>query len=161
MKKIFAIFAAVLFCGAMMTSCNKENTTTDSQSFTKADLVGTWEGTYFGTTQLEGESQNVSYTIGWTLTLNPQGAPTVGSLAYKLNVTGYEEISNTVNVNAYDVRQNTTSGYISLVAATAAGILDNSIDFSIALNAKSITGTFQVFTSDAPFLGGETTLHKK
>ncbi|MBQ6683814.1 MAG: hypothetical protein IJM74_06900 [Bacteroidales bacterium] len=161
MKKIFAMLTAILLCGAMMTSCNKENKNENPQGPTKADLVGTWEGTYSGTTLIEDEDQNVNYTITWTLTMNPEGSPMVGSLSYKLNLTGYEEINRTVNISSYDVRQNTYSGYIILAASSGSGILDNSINFDIDLKAKTLSGTFQAFTSGASFLGGETILHKK
>ena len=161
MKKIFAMLTAILLCGAMMTSCNKENKNEYPQGPTKADLVGTWEGTYSGTTLIEDEDQNVNYTIVWTLTMNPEGSPMVGSLSYKLNLTGYEEVNRTVNISSYDVRQNTYSGYIILAASSGSGILDNSINFDIDLKAKTLSGTFQAFTSGASFLGGETILHKK
>ena len=85
----------------------------------------------------------------------------VGSLSYKLNLTGYEEINRTVNISSYDVRQNTYSGYIILAASSGSGILDNSINFDIDLKAKTLSGNLQAFTSGASFLGGETILHKK
>ncbi|MBR5353216.1 MAG: hypothetical protein IK126_05835 [Bacteroidales bacterium] len=161
MKKLFTILTTVLFCGALMVSCNKENKEDNTKLPTKADLVGTWEGSYSGTATLE-EKQNVSYTIVWTLIMNPENAATFGSLSYKLNITGYEELVRTVGITGYGVRQNTDHGYVNIAAGgPQAGILDPSIDFSIDLKAKTLTGTFQAQTSQIIDLGGETTLHKK
>lgn len=144
-----------------MVSCNKENKEDNTKLPTKADLVGTWEGSYSGTATLE-EKQSVNYTIVWTLTMNPENAATFGSLSYKLNITGYEELVRTVGITGYGVRQNTDHGYVNIAAGgPQAGILDPSIDFSIDLKAKTLTGTFQAQTSEIIDLGGETTLHKK
>ena len=96
-----------------MVSCNKENKGDNTKLPTKADLVGTWEGSYSGTATLE-EKQSVSYTIVWTLTMNPKNAATFGSLSYKLNITGYEELVRTVGITGYGVRQNTDHGSFSL-----------------------------------------------
>lgn len=93
MKKLFTILTTVLFCGALMVSCNKENKEDNTKLPTKADLVGTWEGSYSGTATLE-EKQSVNYTIVWTLTMNPENSATFGSLSYKLNITGYEELTH-------------------------------------------------------------------
>ena len=164
MKKLFTILTTVLFCGALMVSCNKEtdNNEDNTKLPTKADLVGTWEGSFSGTTTLDEEKQNVSYTIVWTLTMNPENSATFGSLSYKLNLTGYEELVRSVGISGYGVRQNTDHGYVNIAAGgPQAGILEPSIDFSIDLKAKTLTGTFQAFTSQASFLGGETTLNKK
>ena len=76
MKKIFAMLAAIFFCGAMMISCNKDNKEENPTFPTKADMVGTWEGTFTGTATLGKASEN--YTIKWTLVLNPEGSSTVG-----------------------------------------------------------------------------------
>ena len=81
MKKLFTILTTVLFCGALMVSCNKEtdNNEDNTKLPTKADLVGTWEGSFSGTTTLDEEKQNVSYTIVWTLTMNPENSTITGS----------------------------------------------------------------------------------
>ena len=38
MKKIFAMLAAVLFCGAMFVSCNKETDTIENRPSSEADV---------------------------------------------------------------------------------------------------------------------------
>ena len=72
MKKLFVMFAAVLFCGAMFVSCTKETDTIEnrpssSTDVNPADLIGAWEGTYNGSTNYQ--SQQLTYTIKWTANL--------------------------------------------------------------------------------------------
>ena len=43
MKKIFAMLAAIFFCGAMMISCNKDNKEEQPTFPTKADMVRFWK----------------------------------------------------------------------------------------------------------------------
>ena len=165
MKKIFTMIAAVLCCGTMMFSCDKEDTekNNNDQGPAKTDMVGTWEGTYSGTASI-GE-QNENYSVTWTLTLNPEGSATIGSLKYATTFTTLENMENQVPVTDYYVRQNTNTGRIVIVALHSAGITDEMIDFDINLSAKTMTGNLQLSCSvsedDYVTFGGETTLNKK
>lgn len=163
MKKVFAMFAAILFCGSMMVSCNKDdnNNNDNTPSPTKADMVGTWTGTYTGTAVIEGSNKN--YTLNWTLTLNPENAANVGSLSYTTTGITLEEPSYNVVVNDYYVRQNTDIGRIMLTGNRTAGIIEDAIDFDIDLSAKTLKGTLQVHLGGEEMvtLGGETTLTKQ
>lgn len=163
MKKVFAMFAAILFCGSMMVSCNKDdnNNNDNTPSPTKADMVGTWTGTYTGTAMIEGSNEN--YTINWTLTLNPENADNVGSLRYTATFTTMQDLSYNVVVNDYYVLQNTDIGRIMLTGNRIAGIIEDAIDFDINLSAKTLKSTLQVHLSgeDMVTLGGETTLTRQ
>jgi hypothetical protein len=163
MKKIFAMFAAILFCGSMMVSCSKDDDKNDdsTQYPTKADMVGTWTGTYTGTAMVEGNNEN--YTLNWTLTLNPENANTVGVLRYTATFTTLQDLSFDVVVNDYYVRENTNTGRIKLTGNQMAGIVEDMIDFDIDLSAKTLKGTLEVHTAgeDMVTLGGETTLTKQ
>ena len=162
MKKIFAMLAAIFFCGAMMISCNKDNKEENPTFPTKADMVGTWEGTFTGNTTIDNASEN--YTIEWTLILNPEGSSTVGSLKYTAKFATMQDITGQVPVTDYYTKQNTTIGRILIVGGPNFGLLDEIIDFNKDLTAKTLTGILDVYAStdnDAIRLGGETTLHKK
>lgn len=164
MKKIFAMLAAILLCGSMMVSCNKDDntpTTPTTNNPTKADMVGTWEGSFQGNTTIENVAEN--YTINWVLTLNAEGSNTVGSLKYNATINGYEDLAHEVVVNDYYVRQNTDIGRICLTGNHPAGILEDMIDFDIDLSAKTLKGTLMVHTGgeDGVTIGGTTTLNKK
>ena len=162
MKKIFAMLAAIFFCGAMMISCNKDNKEEQHTLPTKADMVGTWEGTFTGTATLGKASEN--YTIKWTLVLNPEGSSTVGSLKYTASFATMQDITGQVPVTDYYTKQNTNIGRILIAGGPNFGLLDEIIDFDMNLTAKTLTGILDVYTStddDSIRLGGETTLHKK
>ena len=164
MKKIFAMLAAILFCGAMMVSCNKDdNKDNDNPKFpTKADMAGTWEGNFQGTTTIE--EQNKAYTISWVLTLNPEGSNTVGNIKYTAKINGMEDISHEVVVNNYYALENVMRGRICLTGNMQAGIAEDMIDFDIDLNAKTMTASLTANFSageDLVTIGGETTLKKK
>lgn len=166
MKKIFTMIAAVLCCGAMMISCNKDNkedNNNNNQGPTKTDMVGTWQGTYSGTASIGGQNEN--YSINWTITLNPEGSATVGSLKYVTTFTNYQNMENQVPVTDYYVRQNTNTGRIVISGGRPAGFSDEMFDFDINLSAKTFKGNLQ-FTAtlgndDYATFGGETTLNKK
>lgn len=164
MKKIFSMLAAILFCGSMMVSCNKDDKIdNDNVQFpTKADMVGTWEGTFQGTTTIENNPEN--YTIDRVLTLNPEGSATVGSLKYTAKFTTLQDLSYEVVVNNYYPLQNVMRGRILLTGNRMAGIVEDMIDFDIDLSAKTFTGFLEVNTSmdeELVTFGGETTLRKK
>ena len=162
MKKIFAMLAAILFCGSMLVSCNKDDDkTTDNPTFpTKSDMAGTWTGSYQGTVEIDDNNEN--YTVNWTLQLNPENSPTVGSLSYTASVNGMQDVENQVVINNYYTLQNTTKGRICLTGGMMAGIVDEMIDFYIDLSARTMTGTLQVNldAGEMVTLGGETTLRK-
>lgn len=162
MKRFFAILAAVMFCGAMMVSCNKdENKDNDNQNITKADMAGTWEGSFQGTTTIDGASEN--YTINWVLTLGPEGTGS-SSLKYTAKFTTLEDVVNDVYVESYYPIQNTSQGRIMLLNHMPAGIVENAIDFDIDLKDKTMKGDLRVNLSngdDLVTIGGETTLKKK
>ena len=99
------MLAAILLCGSMMVSCNKDDntpTTPTTNNPTKTDMVGTWEGSFQGNTTIENVAKD--YTIQWVLTLNAEGSNTVGSLKYTATINGYEDLAYEVVVNDYYVR---------------------------------------------------------
>ena len=160
------MLAAILLCGTMMVSCDKDdNMDTDNTQFpSKADMVGTWEGSFQGTTSIGNASE--SYSISWVLTLNPEGSPTVGNLRYTVKFNTYQDLSNQVVVNDYYTLQNVMRGRILLTGNMMAGIVEDMIDFDIDLNAHTFKGSLVINTSldeesDLVTLGGETTLRKK
>ena len=162
MKKIFAMLAAIFFCGAMMISCNKDNKEEVPTFPTKTDMVGTWEGTFSGTTTIGSANEN--YTIKWTLVLNPEGSTTVGSLKYTASFATMQDINGQVPVTDYYTKQNTDIGRILITGGPNFGLMDEIIDFDMDLTAKTLTGFLDVYTNtddDVIRLGGETTLHKK
>lgn len=162
MKKIFAMLAAIFFCGAMMISCNKDNKEENPTFPTKTDMVGTWEGTFSGTATIGNANEN--YTIKWTLVLNPEGSTTVGSLKYTASFATMQDINGQVPVTDYYTKQNTDIGRILITGGPNFGLMDEIIDFDMNLTAKTLTGFLDVYTNtddDVIRLGGETTLHKK
>ncbi len=162
MKKVFAMFAAVLFFGAMMVSCNKDDNKTDDKQLTKADMVGTWEGTYDGTATIN--NANEKYTIKWTLELNPEGSNTIGSLKYHTTFQTLEDLNGVAPVTDFYVRDNTNTGRIVITGGPALGFLDAMFDFDMDASAKSMKGVMEVhcvFGADDVTLGGGTTLNKK
>lgn len=162
MKKIFAMLAAIFFCGAMMISCNKDNKEENPTFPTKTDMVGTWEGTFSGTATIGNANEN--YTIKWTLVLNPEGSTTVGSLKYTASFATMQDINGQVPVTDYYTKQNTDIGRILITGGPNFGLMDEIIDFDMDLTAKTLTGFLDVYTNtddDVIRLGGETTLHKK
>ena len=162
MKKIFAMLAAIFFCGAMMISCNKDNKEEVPTFPTKTDMVGTWEGTFSGTTTIGSANEN--YTIKWTLVLNPEGSTTVGSLKYTASFATMQDINGQVPVTDYYTKQSTDIGRILITGGPNFGLMDEIIDFDMDLTAKTLTGFLDVYTNtddDVIRLGGETTLHKK
>ena len=164
MKKVLAMLTAILFCGAILVSCGKEENKTPetSNTPTKTDMVGTWGGTYTGTATINNESEN--YSINWTLVLNAEGSATVGSLRYHATFATMQDLSGEMPVTDYYVRQNTSTGRISIVGGPNFGILDVMIDFDIDLCAKTMKGNLEVHTSfgeDGVTLGGNTTLNKR
>lgn len=125
-------------------------------------MVGTWEGSFAGSTTIDNANEN--YTLNWTLILNPEGSATVGSLKYTATFDTYRDLNGEVPVTDYYVRQNTSTGRIVIVGGHNFGLIDEMIDFDIDLNAKTMKGTLEVNTSldqDVITLGGATTLHKK
>ncbi len=162
MKKIFAMLTVILFCGTMMVSCNKENNTNNTQYPTKADMAGTWEGSFQGSTTIGNAPEN--YTINWVLTLNPEGSSNVGSLKYTAKFATLQDLSNEVIVNDYYPFQNAMQGRIKLTGNMMAGIVEDMIDFDIDLKAHTFKGILEIHTSldeESVSLGGETTLKKK
>ena len=161
MKKIFAMLAAVMFCGAMMVSCNKdENKDNDNQNITKADMAGTWEGSFQGTTTIDNAPEN--YTINWILTLGAEGTGT-SNLKYTAKFATMQDVVNEVYVEDYYPIQNTSQGRIKLLNHMPAGIVESMIDFDIDLKTKTMTGDLKVNLNagDLVTIGGTTKLTKK
>ncbi len=91
MKKKLAMLAAIVLCGAMMVSCNKNNGT---QNPTKADMTGTWEDSFQGTANIDNSTEN--YTINWVLTLGG-----TSTLKYTAKFTTLKDVVNEVHVEDY------------------------------------------------------------
>lgn len=164
MKKVLMMLAAIIICGAMLVSCQKEKEKTDDTQLKATDLVGTWEGTYKGNVTIDGT--RTSYTLTWTFTLNPDGSSTKGTITATDAITGYESNTNTAHVTDYYIIDNTNRGRVKFISPMGSGIgsSDGMFDFEINLTNKTLTGTFDKTVSgdnDTYTLGGETTLHKK
>lgn len=156
MKKLFVMLAAILFCGATMVSCSKDDTTTYP---TKADMVGTWEGSFSSNTA------DNNYIINWTLVLNPEGSSAVDSLSFNAIYNNIQHTSAQVPVIDYYTLPNTHTGRIKLDVDANYGPMDEIIDFDIDLSAKTLKGNLKAHIMDIYMnnvtIGGATTLSKK
>ena len=165
MKRLSWMLAAILFCGTLFVSCNKETdtieTTTPSTQITNADLVGTWTGTKSGICTYDNTQK--SYTINWTINFQTE---TAGTINAAVSITGEGNVNNGYTFTSYGIRQNTDNGYIQ---ATMNGnpnpLALIYFEFTINMNNKTFVGDFTTGISDNndnPItLGGETTFTKQ
>jgi len=161
MKKLFVMLAAILFCGAMMVSCNKEEdkidtTNTTSTDVNPADLVGTWGGSYSGSATYQGDP--MTYSINWTVTLSTVSAGTISAV---VNTPGYTPESTTVGYVITGVRPRQNTDYVILDVRRDGAILDDSFEMLYNKSAKTLTGSMRLQYQEDLTLGGETTLSRR
>lgn len=160
MKKVFAMFAAILFCGSMMVSCNKETDTIENRpssttDVNPADLIGTWEGTYNGSTNYQ--SQQLTYTIKWTGNLQTVSAGTMSALVTS-NLTD-ENYTVRYIISGVSSRQNTD--YVELDVRRDGALFDDRFEMLYNKSANTLTGSMSLQYQEDLNIGGETTLKKQ
>lgn len=159
MKKLSWMLAAILFCGTLFVSCNKEtdtveNTNTTSTDVNPADLIGTWRGTYNGSTTYQ--SNQVTYSINWTVNLTTVSAGTMSALVTS-NV--YEDYTVNYIVSGIRPRQNTD--YVILDVKRDGAIFEDTFEMLYNKSAKTLKGDMTLQYQEDLTIGGETTLNKQ
>ena len=159
MKKLSWMLAAILFCGTLFVSCNKEtdtveNTNTTSTDVNPADLIGTWRGTYNGSTTYQ--SNQVTYSINWTVNLTTVSAGTMSALVTS-NV--YEDY--TVNYIVTGVRPRQNTDYVILDVKRDGAIFEDTFEMLYNKSAKTLKGDMTLQYQEDLTIGGETTLNKQ
>ena len=160
MKKIFAMLAAVLFCGAMFVSCNKETDTIENRPSSEADvnpadLLGKWEGTYNGSTNYQ--DQQLTYTIKWDADISTVSAGTMTALVTS-NLTD-ENYTVRYIISGVSSRQNTD--YVELDVRRDGALFDDRFEMLYDKKAKTLKGSMSLQYQEDLTIGGETTLKKK
>lgn len=159
MKKLSWMLAAILFCGTLFVSCNKETDTIEnrpssSTDVNPADLIGAWEGTYNGSTNYQ--SQQLTYTIKWTANLQTVSAGTMSAL-----VTSNLYENYTVNFIITGVRPRQNTDYVILDVRRDGAVFDDSFEMLYNKSANTLTGSMSLQYQEDLNIGGETTLRKK
>lgn len=159
MKKLSWMLVAILFCGTLFVSCNKEtdtveNTNSTSTDVNPADLLGTWSGTYNGSTTYQGNQ--VTYSINWTVNLTTVSAGTMSALVTS-NV--YEDYTVNYIVSGVSPRQNTD--YVVLDVRRDGALFDESFEMLYNKSAKTLKGGMTLQYQEDLTIGGETTLNKQ
>ncbi len=159
MKKLSWMLAAILFCGTLFVSCNKETdtvekTNTTSTDVNPADLLGTWRGTYNGSTTYQ--SNQVTYSINWTVNLTTVSAGTMSALVTS-NV--YEDYTVNYIVSGIRPRQNTD--YVILDVKRDGAIFEDTFEMLYNKSAKTLKGDMTLQYQEDLTIGGETTLNKQ
>ena len=161
MKKLFVMLAAIMFCGATMVSCTKEEdkietTNTTSTDVNPADLVGTWGGTYNGSTTYQGDP--MTYSINWTVNLVTTSAGTISAV---VNTPGYTPESTTVGYIITGVRPRQNTDYVIFDVRRDGAILDDTFEMLYNKNAKTLKGSMRLYYQADLEIGGETTLSRR
>lgn len=159
MKKLSWMLAAILFCGTLFVSCNKETdtvekTNTTSTDVNPADLLGTWSGTYNGSTTYQGNQ--VTYSINWTVNLTTVSAGTMSALVTS-NV--YEDYTVNYIVSGIRPRQNTD--YVILDVKRDGAIFEDNFEMLYNKSAGTLKGSMTLEYQQDLTIGGETTLNKR
>ena len=159
MKKLSWMLAAILFCGTLFVSCNKEtdtveNTNSTSTDVNPADLIGTWEGTYNGSTNYQ--SQQLTYTIKWTGNLQTVSAGTMSAL---VTSNLYEDYAVNFVITGVRPRQNTD--YVILDVKRDGALFEDTFEMLYNKSAKTLKGDMTLQYQEGLTIGGETTLSKQ
>lgn len=159
MKKLFVMFAAILFCGAMMVSCTKEenkieNNTTTSTDVNPADMIGNWEGTYNGSTTYQGNQ--LTYSIKWTANITTVKA---GTMTATITTNLYQDITFNYIITGVSPRQNTD--YVTLTVKRDGALFEDSFEMLYNKSSKTLKGSMTLLYQEDLTIGGETTLSKK
>ncbi len=163
MKKLSWMLAAILLCGTLFVSCNKETDTVEKTNSTStdvnpADLLGTWSGSYSSTANYQGNQ--MTYTINWTVNLSTASA---GTMSAFVTSNRYEDYTVTYVVSRVSPRQNTD--YVDLTVRRDGSQLPSPIfdeTFSMLYNksARTLKGGMTLEYQEDLTIGGETTLNK-
>lgn len=158
MKKLSWMLAAVLFCGTLFVSCNKETDTIETTSsaatqVNPADLVGTWRGTFNGSTTYQ--SSQLAYTINWTVNLSTASAGTMTAL-FTSNL--YE--NDTVNYVITGVRPRQNTDHVIFDVRRDGAIFEDAFEFLYSKSANTLKGSMTIDYQNIT-IGGETTLNKQ
>ena len=159
MKKLFVMFAAILFCGAMMVSCTKEenkieNNTTASTDVNPDDMIGNWEGTYNGSTTYQGNQ--LTYSIKWTANITTVKA---GTMTATITTNLYQDITFNYIITGVSPRQNTD--YVTLTVRQDGALFDDTFEMLYNKSSKTLKGNMTLMYQADLTIGGETTLSKK
>ena len=159
MKKLFVMFAAILFCGAMMVSCTKEenkieNNTTTSTDVNPDDMIGNWEGTYNGSTTYQGNQ--LTYSIKWTANITTVKA---GTMTATITTNLYQDITFNYIITGVSPRQNTD--YVILDVRRDCALFDDSFEMLYNKSANTLRGDMTLLYQEDLTIGGETTLSKR
>ena len=159
MKKLSWMLAAILICGTLFVSCNKEtdtveNTNSTSTDVNPADLIGTWRGTYNGSTTYQ--SNQVTYSINWTVNLSTASAGTMSALVTS-NV--YEDYTFNYVITGVRPRQNTD--YVVLDIRRDGAIFEDIFEMLYNKSAKTLKGDMTLQYQEGLTIGGQTTLSKQ
>ena len=159
MKKLSWMLAAILLCGTLFVSCNKETDTVEKTNTTSTDvnpseLIGTWSGTYNGSTTYQ--SNQVTYSINWTVNLSTASAGTMSALVTS-NV--YEDYTVNYIVSGIRPRQNTD--YVILDVKRDGALFEDTFEMLYNKSAKTLKGDMTLQYQEGLTIGGQTTLSKQ
>lgn len=159
MKKLSWMLAAILLCGVLFVSCTKKTDTIESTPSTPsqvnpADLVGTWRGTYNGSTTYQ--SSSLTYNINWTVNLSTVSAGTISAFVTS-NI--YEDY--TVNYVITGVRPRQNTDYVTIDVRRDGALLDDAFEFLYNKSANTLKGGMTLLFQEDLTIGGETTLNKQ
>lgn len=161
MKKLSWMLAAILICGTLFVSCNKEtdtveNTNTTSTDVNPADLIGTWSGSYSSTANYQGDP--MTYTINWTVNLSTASAGTATAV---VTTPGYDPESTSVNYIVSGIRPRQNTDYVVLDVRRNGSLFDDSFEMLYNKSAKTLKGDMSLQYQEELTIGGETTLNKQ
>lgn len=161
MKKLSWMLAAILFCGTLFVSCNKEtdtveNTNTTSTDVNPADLLGTWSGSYSSTANYQGDQ--MTYTINWTVNLSTASAGTATAV---VTTPGYDPESTSVNYIVSGIRPRQNTDYVILDVKRDGAIFEDTFEMLYNKSAGTLKGSMTLQYQEDLTIGGETTLNKR
>ena len=160
MKKVLVMLAAIMFCGATMVSCNKEEntieTTSASTDVNPADLIGSWIGEYNGSALYGGDQMN--YKITWTVNLSTVSA---GTISANVNTPDYEPQNTAINYIITGVRPRQNTDYVILDVRRDGALFDDTFEMLYNKSARTLKGNMTLLFQENLNIGGETTLNKQ
>lgn len=160
MKKLSWMLAAVLFCGTLFVSCNKETDTIETPSsaatqVNPADLVGTWGGTFNGSTTYQ--SNQLTYTINWTANVATVSAGTMSARV----TSNFSDQVYTVNYVITGIRPRQNTDYVILDVRRDGAIFEDTFELIYNKSANTLKGSMRLQYQEDLTIGGETTLSKR
>lgn len=159
MKKLSWMLAAVLFCGTLFVSCNKETDTIETPSsaatqVNPADLIGTWAGTFNGSTSYQ--SNQLTYTINWTANVATVSA---GTMSARVTSNIYQDYTVSYVITGIRPRQNTD--YVILDVRRDGAVFEDTFELIYNKSANTLTGSMRLQYQEDLTIGGETRLSKQ